>query len=297
MKSTILLSLFLSFFTLKAFEQSSKYLNQPSPGLTPKIFAPGLVSLKEHYEFGSVFSKDCLGFYYGVNVGERAEIRYIQFKNNEVTKPAIVISHDKYSYNDPFLSPDETQLFFISDMPLNGTGEKKDYDIWYIQKTGNTWSKPINAGSNINTAKNEYYVSFSKKGTLYFSSNSKTTEENKGNYDLYSSIMKNRSFQPAVRLSDSINTKNYEADVFIAYDESYIIFCGDRPGGYGRGDLYISFKRKDGAWMNAKNMGNVINTAGHELCPFVSKDGKYFFYTSNKDIFWVDAKVIHQLAD
>ena len=48
----------------------------------------------------------------------------------------------------------------------------------------------------------------------------------------------------------------------------------------------------DGTWSESSNMGKRINTKNHELCPFVSKDGKYFFYTSNKDIYWVDAKII-----
>jgi hypothetical protein len=191
-----------------------------------------------------------------------------------------------------FFSPDEKRIFFISDMPLDGIGEKKDYDIWFIEKEEKGWSKPVNAGSAINSDKNEYYVSFTQNGTMYFSSNAGTTEANKHNYDIYASAQKNGKFQPSVKLGANINTAHYEADVFVAYDESYLIFCGDRPEGKGKGDLYISFKNSDSSWTDPKNMGNEINTAGHELCPFVTKDGKYFFYTSNRDIYWADAKII-----
>jgi hypothetical protein len=254
-----------------------------------------VVSLKDQYEFGSIFTNDGKEFYYAIDVNRKAEIRSMKLKKNEWTKPERVIFNEKYSYNDPFLSPDENKLFFISDMALDGKGEKKDYDIWYIERNGNTWSQPINAGKSINTDKNEYYISFTKKGTMYFSSNSKATEDQKGNFDIYSSLKEKEGFRKSVRLSDSINTKDYEADVFIAYDESYIIFCGDLPGGYGKGDLYISFKKADGSWTKAKNMGKAINTAEHELCPFVTKDGKYLFYTANKDIYWVNAEIISSL--
>lgn len=44
-------------------------------------------------------------------------------------------------------------------------------------------------------------------------------------------------------------------------------------------------------------MGQFVNSAGHELCPFVTKDGNYFFYTSNQDIYWVDATIIHALRE
>ena len=276
-----------------ANNKSLKYLNQQPPGLTPVKFAPGLVSLDDQFEFGSIFSASGEAFYYAVDVERKAEIRFMKLKNNEWTKPEKLILSDMYSYNDQFLSPDENKLFFISDMPLNGTGGKKDYDIWYIERNGNSWSKPLNAGNAINSAKNEYYISFTKDGTMYFSSNVGTTENDKGNYDIYASPGQKGEFQKPVKLSDSINTSSYEADVFVAYDESYLIFCGDRPEGYGKGDLYISFKNADGTWKKAKNMGKVINTPGHELCPFVSKDGKYFLYTSNRDIYWVDAKIIN----
>ncbi|MDX1641920.1 MAG: hypothetical protein R3220_09505, partial [Balneolaceae bacterium] len=59
-----------------------------------------------------------------------------------------------------------------------------------------------------------------------------------------------------------------------------------------RGYLYICFKEKNENWSEAKNMGNLINTAEHELCPFVTKDGNYLFYTSDGDIYWVDAGIL-----
>lgn len=299
MKSIILLCsiIFSSSFIIlgqTTEKKSLKYLSQKPPGLTPQIFAPGLASLKDQHEFGSIFSKDGETFYYGVDVRGKAETRFMKLENNVWTAPQKLIVSEKYSYNDPFLSPDETRLFFISDMPLSGVGEKKDYDLWFIKRNGDTWSAPINAGQALNSDKDEYYTSFTKSGTLYFSSNKGTTESNKWNFDIYAS-KNNGEFQKPSKLSDAINTEGYEADVFVAYDESYLIFCAERPDNYGKGDLYISFKKGDGTWTKAKNMGNVINTKEYELCPFVTKDGKYFFYSSNKDIYWVDAKIINQL--
>ncbi|HEY5747248.1 MAG TPA: hypothetical protein VIU12_14300 [Chryseolinea sp.] len=261
--------------------------------MTPKVFAPEVVSLKADYEFGSVFSNSGNEFYYAVNVGPIAEIRSIVRTGDTWSKPKTVITSDKYSHNDPFLSPDDKKLYFISDRPMDGQGDKKDYDIWYIEKTGNGWSAPKNAGPSINSDQNEYYVSLTKSGTMYYSSNGKGGGNS--NHDIFSAKATKAGFQEAVLQSDRINTPSYEADVFVAPDESYLIFCAERPDGYGSGDLYVSFKNTDGTWTKAKNMGDVLNTKGNELCPFVTRDGKYFFYTSNKDIYWVDAKVIGQL--
>lgn len=281
---------------VKEYNLAGDYLGQEKPSLIPKKFAPGIVSTIEEYEFGSVFSPDGNEFYYGVDVNGQTEIRYMIRTNNKWSKPARADFSAGFNCNDPFLSPDGEKLFFISDRPLDSSVFKKDIDIWYVERENGGWSEPINAGDMINSDKNEYYISFSKEGTIYFSSNKGTTDTTKWNYDIYYSTNKDGVFQEPVKLSDSINTSGYEADVFIAPDESYIIFCSYRNDAFGQGDLYISFK-EDNVWSKAINMGKEINTDGHELCPFVTRDGKYFFYTSNKDIYWVDFRIIERLRN
>lgn len=299
MKSSLYIFLcgFFVLFNAQAQQtkETDKYLNQTPPGLTPKIFAPGIISRSNAYEFGSVFNKNATAFYYGVDTNHGSEIRFSELKNGKWTKPKILLKNKDYGFNDPFLSNDENRLYFISKKALHGKGAKKDHDIWYVEKKSVGWSEPVNAGPNINTDSNEYYMSFTDDGTLYFSSNKSVPGQKRKNFDIYFSKQLEGKFQKAVRLGPSINTQYYEADVFIAPDNSYIIFCANRPGGLGRGDLYISFKNADGSWSKSMSMGDKINTKGHELCPFVSKDGKYFFYTSNQDIYWVSAKIIDNL--
>lgn len=270
-------------------DERLKYLKQKPPSATPEIFAPGMISKEGQYEFGSVFNKDATEFFYGVNVNGKEEIRYSKLIGENWSTPKTILSHERYGYNDPFLSPDENRLYFISQRTLDGLGKPKDYDIWYAERMDDSWSSPINAGSSINSNGNEYYISFTNDGTMYFSSNKVGS-----NFDIYASKFVNGKFQEALPLSDSINTPDYEADVFIAPDASYIIFCGTRKEGFGRGDLYISFKNTDGTWSKSVNMGDRINTKGHELCPFVSHDGKYLFYTSNQDIYWVSTSILEQ---
>ena len=130
---------------------------------------------------------------------------------------------------------------------------------------------------------------------MYFASNKNAAEDNEEDYDIYYSKFVNGEFQEAVNAGEAINTKAYEADVFIDPNEQYIIFCGTREDGFGRGDLYISFKNEDGSWTKSVNMGEPINTPGHELCPFVTMDGKYLLYTSGGDIYWVNTEIFDDL--
>lgn len=281
--------------TPAAYAQTDpEYFNQNPPGIKPVIFAPGKVSMPEQFEFGAIFSKNRSEFYYGVEINGKAETRVMKFENGKWSAPEKLLVHEVYSYNDPFLSPDEQRLYFISDRSLTGTGEKKDYDIWYIERKDGKWSAPINAGSNINTAGNEYYMSFTKSGKMYFSSNGKGSAGN-NSYDIYSSEFRDGKFQQAVPAGAGVNTEHYEADVFVAPDESYLVFVANRPGGLGSGDLFVSFREANGTWSPSRSLGNTVNTETDDFCPYVSPDGKYLFYASRGDVYWVSTDVIKNL--
>ena len=295
--SELLLSKGADSSLVRVFEMEGAYMGEAAPGLKPKMFAPNFISTEEQ-EFGSIFNRNGTAFYFGVDVGRRNEIRYSEMQSGRWSKPVTIISHERYSYNDPFLSNDENKLYFISKRALDGKGDSKDVDIWYVEKNSDGWSAPINAGPEINTGGDEYYISFTNEGTMYFASDGHPRKDTtRKDHDIYFAKMIDNEFQKPVLLDSTINTAGYEADVFVATDESYLIFCSVRDEGFGRGDLYLSFKNTDGSWANAVNMGAVINTPEYEYCPFVTKDGKYLFYTSNQDIYWISTDIIEEIRE
>lgn len=278
---------------------SQKYLGQKPPSSKPIIFAKDIVSKSDEFEFGSVFNADGTEFFYATHIGEgkerRAEIRVMKLENSKWTEAKAIVKHEKYWFNDPFLSFDEKRLYYISDMPRSQGSKTKDTDLWYSERTKDGWSDPIHLGNIINSDVQDYYVSFTTSGRLYFASHRDAEEGRTYDFDIYYADQKDGVFQKPQRLPKPANTRAYEADVFVAPDESYIIFSSFRKSGFGEGDLYISFKNKDGSWTEGKNMGETINTESYEFCPFVTRDGKYLFYTSKKDIYWVSAEVIKKL--
>jgi Tol biopolymer transport system component len=162
-----------------------------------------------------------------------------------------------------------------------------------VEKTDKRWSEPINIGPPINSKVDEYYVSLTKDGTIYFASN---RPGGLGSFDIYRSQLVDGHYTKTENLGAAINTKYLEHDPFIAPDESYLLFTSvDRPRGFGTGDLYISSRRKDGTWSEAKNLGKTFNTSGYDFCPIVSPDGKYFFFTRRGDIYWVRVEAIKKL--
>jgi hypothetical protein len=266
--------------------------------IVPEKLLPDIVSTELGYEFGSAFNKIYNKLYFGVRLNKewQAEIRFSEKIENVWSKPQKLNLPDKYTYNDPFLTESENNLYFVSNQPLKGTGEPKDFDIWFMEKTENGWSKPINAGQIINSEKDEFYVSISDNGTMYFVSNSHTkTEEDKWNFDIYYSEYQNNEYSKPITLSPVVNSDYFECDPFISNDESYLIFCSSKPGGYGEGDLYISFKNTKNEWNEPINMGEIINTEFHEFCPQVTKDGKFLLYTSNGNLYKVSTEIIKKL--
>lgn len=273
---------------------NDQYLGQTPPGNIPEMFMSGVISKRDTIEFGSVFSKDGRSFYFATGPSRRHEIQFSQSINGQWTPFEVLLKHPDYGFNDPFLSNDEQRLYFISRKPKDDRDVPLNHDIWYIQKEADGWSEPINAGPQINSDKNEYYISFSEDGSMYFSSNKDTDSDS--NFDIYRAQAIEGGWAEPVKLSDAINTEAYEADAFIAPDESYLIFTSrGRDDGAGGIDLYISFKDDEGNWLPSKNLGRPINSRGPDYCPFVTKDGKYLFYTSYNDIYWVSTKVLDQM--
>lgn len=93
-------------------------------------------------------------------------------------------------YNDKCPYINEDTMVFISDRPGGQGGE----DIYYSEYKDGKWSTPINAGSRINTAYNEYRpilprLSNFSYDLMIFSSN---RPGGKGGYDLYMTGLKNR---------------------------------------------------------------------------------------------------------
>jgi hypothetical protein len=64
----------------------------------------------------------------------------------------------------------------------------------------------------------------------------------------------------------------------------------------GGDDIYIAFMGKDGAWGSPVLLGKEVNSPGSENRPYITSDGRYFFFTStrngSRDPFWVQAEYL-----
>ena len=73
-------------------------------------------------------------------------------------------------------------------------------------------------------------------------------------------------------------------NAFISPDEDYIIVpVYGMPDGYGSTDYYIVYRNQKDEWSDPINLGDRISSVSdQEWSPYVTRDGKYFFFMSSK---------------
>jgi hypothetical protein len=264
------------------------YLGQKPPGMTPEIFAPGIVSSPGATEYGIAFTPDGKEFYFNRNgVG----VMVCTWNDSGWTIPVKAPFLKKYLGGAVHIMYDGQRLLMNRFPGVHELKEGETGGIWALHKTDDGWDNP------------EFLIAWSMRATSTLDSTIYTTdisgrEEGKDNGIIAKYVHSDSGYQRAADPDGVVNTENREAHPFIAPDESYIIFDSTRPGGKGKSDLYICFHLSDGSWSQAFN-SELINTVESDWCPTVSPDGKYFFFTRNAtgngDIYWVDAKIIEDL--
>jgi L-ascorbate metabolism protein UlaG (beta-lactamase superfamily) len=296
------------------------YLGQRPPGMTPEIFAPGIVSTGLD-ELNSAFSPDGSEFYYCVrNIQGAASIFQMKLEKRGWSEPRLLPWASRFGDIDVSVTPTGDTLLFSSLRPRPGSMEpRKDNDFWMAPRRGDTWGEAVHLGAAINSDSHDYCPVMTRGGTIYFSSQ----REGPGTNNIYRSERIAGVYVEAVKLGDAINTEHREFDPYVSPGEDLLIFASNRPGGQGSSDLYICFRGIDGSWTPAVNMGAPVNSPGPEFCPMITPDGKYLFFTSYRfeparaqdapvgmadlvrahnlpgnglgDIYWVAAEVIEAL--
>jgi len=306
--------------------ESGPYLGQQPPDTTAALFAPGIVST-------GLFTRDIAitpdghEIYFSVLIGgtEYTAILVTRQVHGRWTRPEVTPFSENPAWWDgePCISPDGAHFYFMSNRPDTAAGETDpgDPDIWGMERTGDGWSAPRNLGAPVNSAGEEYFPSVTRDGTMYF------TRQDAGSpigY-IYRSQYVDGAYQAPERLPETVNAGRSQYNAFVAPDESYLIIpIYGLEDSFGATDYYISFRDDSGAWTQAINMGEPVNSSARgEYSPYVSPDGRYFFFMSdrysppvqpperltyqslenlsqspangNANIYWMDAGIIEDL--
>lgn len=190
----------------------------------------------------------------------------------------------------PILSPNYYEkIYFSSIRPGNTGGQRNKYgvlderlghyysDIYSAQITNGQWGKVQQLDHLVNSPKHEVLLDFSENGNALYYFKGWNFRQGEVLVDSF------RSSDERVLSSDPfigpMNPIWGDATPYFAGD-TIMVFSSNRPGGFGGFDLYRSVLR-NGSWTNPENLGQQINTVYDETTPFLARDGKTLYFSSN----------------
>jgi Tol biopolymer transport system component len=244
-----------------------------------RVFGPDIISTGDN-EFNATFTPDGNTVFFSKTSGGWSYIAiYASTKKNGIwSEPAAVPFTGVYRDTDPFVSPDGTRLYFMSDRPLPGKSFAHfNYNIYYVDLKGaNTFSEPILVDIPYQDGMKGMYPSVAANGNIYFLSRKGSDA------DIYMSRFENGKYM--IPESLSFNDKNFnDIDPIVSKDERFLVFSSDNRKGYGNSDIWISFRNKDNTWSDPMNLGNKVNTTSNESAPGISADNKKIYFSAYKE--------------
>jgi hypothetical protein len=283
------------------------YLDDDYPDRTPRKYAQGIINVDGRYQQNLTMSPD--GKEHLITETDAELWRYERILRIRVTEENKVVVDTpqfvkdfKYErlwfIGEPMISRDNKDLYFVADYPP---------DYWHAIRTSTgDWSSPVKMDS-INTTGKDWFISVAKNKTLYFAQTYLPDPDNPSlvNGKIFKSPLVNGAHHSKIEIEAPFNLED-AGDPAISPNEDYLVFGSTREGGYGKADIYVAFKDKDGNWSDAYNVGNEINTVHWESGPYISPDEKYLFFSRRdssgvnarfSDIYWVSIEVISKIRN
>jgi len=186
----------------------------------------------------------------------------------------------------PSLSPDQLELFFTSKRPGGPGGFS---DIWVTTRATkeDDWDRPEPLGPNINTSDFDGHPSISSDGLAFFfcTWTTGTARPGFGSSDIWVTSRPSLSdpWAEPVNLGATVNSSAFEGEQDISDDGLCLFFSGDRPGGSGGADIWVTRRATiNDPWGNPVNLGSKVNNSGTDAMADISNDGSVLFFASDR---------------
>jgi len=212
----------------------------------------------------------------------------------------VSLNNKEYSVGHPALSGSGNRMYFVSDMPggIGGT------DIYFIEKTGDSWGVPTNAGAKINTSANEMFPFMIGDSTIYFSSNGQLCI---GGFDIFYT---NPFDDQSVKNIGYPANSHYDDFALICFPEETVgFFSSTRTGGKGDDDIYefrlqpVDTVLITGTVVDLESLQPIANALvtvsgedGSNLQVMTDANGKYSIKAAYKPVITLEANKKNYLA-
>ena len=160
-------------------------------------------------------------------------------------------------------------------------GTYPNYDLYYSEFDGYSWSEPKPLPGKINRNDSwESQPSLSSDGRLLFFASDRPGGY--GGSDIwYATRKSDGSWNDPVNMGPTINTERNERSPFLHTDSKTLYFSSNGHDGLGGQDIFYSKMDSKRQWSEPVNIGSPINTENDEVDFFVSLDGKTGYFSSN----------------
>ncbi len=245
------------------------YLGQPLPGLEPEIFAPGIFSICGRVEYNPAFTPDGKEVYFSTNMG----LMRCRLLADGWTAPEPA----EISGFEPHITADGLHMFI-------GRGS----EIWRLTQRDGQWvdEQKICDGMRpwTDAAGNLYVTDITTRGG--------------GGSFLVMLPRQGDGYGEPEELPATVNEPMGAAHPCISPDSNLLIYDSRRTEEEGElpyGDFFLSRRTTAGQWGPSLRLPSTVNSPGENICASYSPDGKYLFFTANRDIYWVDAKILESV--
>ncbi len=163
----------------------------------------------------------------------------------------------------------------------NTGGATGGKDIWFSQRRAeNTWTMAINGMSLLNTKKNNEVLGIGRGGLRLYLTNSYGVQDDTFERIVFSDF-ENGDWTEPLPLGIKIKNNKSVADFYIHPSEEVVLFSMKTPVRGNQEDLYVCLKSDTTDWSAPIHLGATINTSGKEITPFLSKDKKVLYFSSD----------------
>lgn len=189
--------------------------------------------------------------------------------------PKINTENDEFG---PVPSPTGSgRLYFSLVRPELSTGRVQS-DIVVSTNSDAGWGTPSSLNPFINTSAQESLIDISPDGQKLFYYRGNSATEGRYLIDTFRASGSNE----LVTLDAGVPISSARGDMtpyFGAADAVY--FASSRLGGYGGLDLYRMARLPGGGFAPPENLGPNVNGPYDEVCPFMARDGRTLYFSTN----------------
>ncbi|PHR27788.1 MAG: hypothetical protein COA38_13025 [Fluviicola sp.] len=180
----------------------------------------------------------------------------------------------------PVFSKDSSILYFVRTFDSKNKGGEWDQDIWYSSRNDDGSYTDCKRLKSLNNKFNNSILGLSDNGKMMYLLNAYDGKKDMEKGIAVSSGSGTAWSKPEKITIPGLDIEGEAYGFHVTGDGKTIIISQNGPKSLGEEDLYVSEKTSSG-WSNPVHLGNVINSAGFEISPFLSKSKDTLFFSSN----------------